>query len=385
MGMGMTKTQDLIDELEAAISISTIGRRAETLRRVTDLFVYCPSAYNEEQVDLFDDVMGRLCVDMETAARATLAQRLAAVANAPRGVICRLAVDDAIEVAGPVLAKSSRLDDTTLLEAARTKSQAHLLAITKRETIAEAVTNVLIDRGSQTVALNTVKNPGARLSEEGYSKLVERSRTEHQLAIGVWGRRDIPRNHLLRLFAEASETVRLRLEAADPERADVIRAVVTEVATAFQSRARANNSDYQSARAQVEALHAGGQLDVATLHEFARAKKFDETAIGLSLLCQLPIDVIERGMVQNRGELVLVFAKAIGLEWSTTRAILLMRAGKQGMGPNELQAALAGYSKLKTETAQKTIQFYRLRAQARDGFEPAPEANGEEPLISQAC
>jgi uncharacterized protein (DUF2336 family) len=366
----MAAAKDFIDELEAAISVSTIGRRAETLRRVTDLFMCCHAAYSDAQVDLFDDVMLRLCTEIETAARAALAQRLAAVANAPPGVIRLLAVDDAIEVAGPVLSKSPCLDDETLLEAARTKSQAHLLAITKRETIAEEVTGVLLDRGNQSVALSTVKNPGARLSEEGYSKLVERSRTDHQLAVSVWARRDIPRNHLLRLFGEASEAVRLRLEAADPERADVIRTIVTEVVSDIQTKARAQNPEYQSARAYVESLHATGQLDVGKLHELARAKKFDETTVALSLLCELPVEVIERGMALNHGELVLVFAKSIGLEWSTTRAILQLCGGKSGVGPHELQSALAGYAKLKADTARKTIQFYRLRAQASGEHEP---------------
>jgi uncharacterized protein (DUF2336 family) len=380
----MAAAQDLIDELETAISISTIGRRAETLRRVTDLFMYCPATYSAEQIDLFDDVMGRLCSEIETAARATLAQRLAPVPNAPRAVIRQLAVDDAIEVAGPVLSQSSQVDDATLLVAAKTKSQEHLLAITKRETIAESVTSVLIDRGNQAVALSTVKNPGARLSEEGYSKLVERSRNEHQLAIGVWARRDIPRDHLIKLFAEASETVRVRLEAADPDRADMIRTIVSEVAAAFQSKARAHNSDYRKARAYVDTLRSGGLLDAARLHEFARAKKFDETAITLSHLCQLPLDVVERGMVQNRGELVLVFAKSIGLEWPTTRAILLLCAGRSGLGPNELQVALANYTKLKAETAQKTIQFFRLRAQAREAYRGALDTEADDDRVSRA-
>jgi uncharacterized protein (DUF2336 family) len=362
----MAAVQDLIDELETAISVSTVGRRAETLRRVTDLFLHCPAAYSEEQVGVFDDVMGLLCAEIETAARASLAS----VPNAPRGVIRRLAVDDAIEVAGPVLSKSPRLDDATLLAAAQTKSQQHLLAITKRDMIAEAVTNVLLDRGNQTVALSTVQNPGAQLSEQGCLRLVERSRTEHQLAIGVWARRDMPRNHLVKLFAEASEVVRARLEASDPERTDMIRTTVAEVARAMQSQARTHDSDYQRARADVESLHAAGQLDPSRVHEFARQGKFDETAIALSLLCQLPVDIVERAMVQTRGELVLVFAKAIGLDWSTTRAILLLREGGNGLGHDEMQVAMAGFAKLKPETARKAIQFYRLRAQAYEGYEP---------------
>ena len=62
-----------------------------------------------------------------------------------------------IGVAGPVLARSDLLDNVTLVENARTKSQQHLLAISRRKALAETVTDVLVERGNRDVALSVVQ------------------------------------------------------------------------------------------------------------------------------------------------------------------------------------------------------------------------------------
>jgi uncharacterized protein (DUF2336 family) len=59
-------------------------------------------------------------------------------------------------------------------ETAKTRSQAHLLAISLRKTLAESVTDVLVERGDRRVALSTAENPGAAFSEFGYFTLVQR-------------------------------------------------------------------------------------------------------------------------------------------------------------------------------------------------------------------
>ena len=103
------------------------------------------------------------------------------VSNAPPGVIRTLAFDDSIDVAGPVLANSTRIDNAALVENARTKSQDHLLAISRRPTLAETVTDVLVERGNRDVALSTARNSGAKFSETGYIRLVKRSEARRRI------------------------------------------------------------------------------------------------------------------------------------------------------------------------------------------------------------
>lgn len=360
----MTLSKNLINELEDAISHKDVAHRAETLRRLTDLFALGSGKYSNQQLALFDDVLGRLIDEVETSVRAAFGARLAELPDAPPKVIRELALDNTIEVAGPVLTHSEALDKDTLIESAKTKSQDHLLAISRRKVLHEDITDVLVDRGNKQVALSTAENPGAAFSEFGYSTLVRRSKDDDRLAACVWSRMAIPRQHLLKLFAEASESVRLTLEATDRRKTELIRELVAKASNEMQTQSRKASSGYARAHSHVKELHVSGRLDEAQLAVFAKERKFDETAVALSLLCKLPIGLVERAFTQNWSEQLLVLAKAIDLSWNTTKLILVLQSGAADGSAPELEQCFASYTRLQLDTAQKALQFYRLREQA---------------------
>ena len=223
-------TTNLLDELEITLAHGTVARRVETLRRVTDLFLYNTVDYSDDQISVFDDVFNCLVAHIETSAKTLLAQRLAPIANAPRQIVRNLAFDDVIEVAAPVLSKSERLDDQALVENASTKSQAHLLAISMRKTLSGAVTDVLVERGNNEVVRSTANNPGAQFSEQGLDRLIARAEGNDDIATCIGLRPSIPRHHYLKLIAKASASVRARLEAAHPRMSQDVSDVVSEVA-----------------------------------------------------------------------------------------------------------------------------------------------------------
>ena len=356
--------QDLIEQLEQAFAQSDIRQRAETLRRLTDLFVSSAETFTDEQIELFDEVMIRLVEEIDVSARAVFGRRLAEVAQAPLRVMRGLALDDAIEVAGPVLRGSERLDVPTLIETARTKSQQHLMAISRRRVLTEPVTDVLVSRGNRAVAVSAAGNSGARFSDFGYATLVGRAHDDGDLALAVWVRPEIPRQHLLALFAQASETVRRNLEATDRAKGGVLQEVIAQASNRLQTRLREVSTLYPEARGHVMKLHRAGELTEAHLADFAAAGMFDETTIALSLMANLSIGMIERAIANQRTEQILVLAKAIGLGWDTTKAVLLLQAGAKGSSAAELDQCCETFARLRVDTAQKALQFYRLRERA---------------------
>ena len=356
--------QSLVYDLEHIIAGKNIGDRAAMLRRVTDLFVVASDKLSDEQVALFDDVMGRLLEEIDTSARAAFGQLLATVPGAPPKVVRRLALDDAIDVAGPILVHSGQVDELTLVEGAKTKSQAHLLAISRRKTLAESVTDVLVERGDRQVALSTAGNPGAAFSEFGYSKLVQRSSTDDRLAACVWSRPEIPRQHLLKLFAAASEAVRLELTKADPRKANVILEIVAQASHQIQTRTREKSADYAAAQAQVQSLQASGGVSEAHVAEFARTGKFDEATIALSFVCDLPVALVERALADERSERIIVIAKAFNLSWATVKGILLLQDKTKNDNKYQMDKHFEAFTRLNVETAKKAIRFYRLRERA---------------------
>ena len=360
----MSVTAETMDDLEELIARKDIGSRAEALRRITDLFASGTVKFSGDQIGLFDQVMRQLIREIDVSARAAFGSRLATLAGAPPRVLRELALDDEIAVAGPVLRDAAQHDGETLVEGARTKGQQHLLAISQRSYLSESVTDVLVERGNREVALSTAGNTGARFSNYGYTTLVERSEGDGDLAVCVWSRADVPRQHLLRLFAGASDNVRALFEAADVGKAGLIRDMVASAAEQFQAEARRNSKDYAAAEDAIRSLYQHGGLSVASLIDFARAGRFDETTIALSLLSNLPIGLVERAFTGDSSEQVLVLAKAMGLSWEAAKDLLLLKARVSEGADDDLDVCRTRFNKLRSETALKSIQFYRLRERA---------------------
>lgn len=363
----MNEQQSLIDQLEGVLATKDLSRRAEILHRVTDLFVHGSGKFSHDQIGLFDEIMIRLTENIELAARMAFGSRLARVSDAPGKIIRKLAFDPASEVAAPVLTHSTRLDEAALVENAQTQSLGHLLAISCRNVLAEAVTDVLVDRGDDNVVSSAAGNRGARFSTTGLSTLVQKARNDGDLAMCVWSRPDIPRHGLVKLFAQASDAVRGKLEAADPRRAALIRTAVTEASDQILATARAGSREHAEALAEVRALHSEGKLNEARLLELVRGGIFDKTAVALALMCDLPIGLVERALTRSEPDQLLVIAKAVGLSWETTKAVLQLCAPRSGISHEWLDERYASYLRLQPKTAKTAMQFYRLREQATRG------------------
>jgi len=355
------RTLALLDELEAALASGTNTRRIEMLTRITDLFVGGAARYSEGQIGVFDDVMARLITAIEAKARAKLAHRLAPIANAPANVIYMLAFDDDIEVAHQVLSQSERLGERELLANAGSKSQQHMFAITQRKSLSEAVTDVLVERGDRDIVHSVVKNSGARFSDAGFRMLVKRSTGDDALATEVGLRSDVPRQHFLLLLEKASSAVRARLAAENPQAGAAIEGVVAEVVGGIRNEARDASPDFAAAQAAVERQNRLRRIGEAEIYHYARERKFEETAIALSILCDTPIDVVERALLDPGAEIVLILAKVAGLSSTTTKAILLLRAADRGMSANDLEQALSSFNRLQPDTARRVLGFFRTR------------------------
>jgi uncharacterized protein (DUF2336 family) len=350
----------LIPELEEVLQHGSPDRRTAMLSRITNLFLDRASHYSEEHVQLFDDVLGRLIVEIETKARAELSRLLAPVANAPAGVVRQLAQDDDISVAGPVLMRSARLKDPDLIQVARTKSQAHLLAISGRPGIGEAVTDLLVRRGDRRVAHTVADNQRARLSETGFTTLVKRAERDGILAEKIGLRPDIPARLFRDLLMQATEVVRRRLLAhARPEARAEIQRVLAKIAD--EVGAEAAPRDYRQALNTVLALDNAGQLDETCVTEFANSGSYEETVAALSVLCAVPIDVVDRLMADERPDPILILGKAIGFSWASVRAIITMRQTPHPLSSEALDEAFGNLQRLSAPTAQRVVRFWQAR------------------------
>jgi len=144
----------------------------------------------------------------------------------------------------------------------------------------------------------------------------------------------------------------------------VIRVAVAEATGDIQSLARVGSQAAREARASVQQLHALGQLNEAALLEIIDAGKFDETAVALSLICNLPIGLVERLLVQNLPEQMIIIAKSFSLSWPVCKALVL--SGARNHSQEKLDEMFSSYTRLPVKTARAALEFYRLQERTRD-------------------
>ena len=106
--------------------------REELFEAVSDLFVAEPEAFSDKERALMQAILHQLIRDAELSVRRPFSEKLATIPTVPRDLIKMLANDE-IEVAGPVLKKSTALQDLDLVEVIRNRTIEHQLAIAIRE------------------------------------------------------------------------------------------------------------------------------------------------------------------------------------------------------------------------------------------------------------
>ena len=363
--------RSIADEVEAAIAAGPAEKHFETIRRVTDLFLLSADGYSGEQIELFGDVLERLIKTIEIRALADVSARialaelstqLASVKQAPPAVVRRLARNDEIAIAGPVLKESARLTPEDLVELAQTKGEQHLLAISGRWWLTEVITDALLARHYPSVSRRIVDNPGARVSAEGYAIVLEQAENDPELAVQTGIRLDLPAELRQKLLRNATEAVRSRLlSRAPPHLFEEIRSAIT-AASEGVGREMAKPRDFAAAQHYVASLGKSGHLNEAALLSFARQRRYEETVVALAAMSRSDLDVIRPLMQSLRDDGVLIPCRVAGLGWDTVAAVLNSRFASGTMGPHELLKARDAYAKLTLENAQRMLRFWQVRA-----------------------
>lgn len=356
----MSPSQLLISELETALQSGSIAKRTEMLRRVTDLFFSKVDQFSAEHLRLLDEVMTKAVAYIEGKVVAELSTRLAPIARAPEGIIRRLANDDDITIAGPVLEQSEQLSEDDLVEIARAKGRDHLLKLSSRNHLGDAVTDILVERGDAAVRHTVAANGGARFSEVGFSKLVIYAEQDEELLVTVAKRVDIPPLMLRHVLSRATETVRERLLAqSSPEQRNAVRKALKDVSSRVSGNISAGQ--YVEAQRRLAPITQDTNLTKTKLREFAAERRMPEAVVALSTLCGVPIDLVDHLVNTDSHFGVIVLCKAIGLDWPIVSMIMRAQCVLNRSELSDFAELGRQYNQLSASSAQRTLRFWQSR------------------------
>jgi uncharacterized protein (DUF2336 family) len=353
-----------IPGLEDIVRHGDPKRRSDAARKIAGLFLAGAGRFRPRHVDLFDGILTGLVPHTEAAARAELAERLSALGNAPPKLVDLLVRDDEIAIAGPLLRRSPVVAEPTLIEIARMRGQSHLLALSERPALSFGVTDVIVRRGEREVVRRVAGNAGARFSPSGYFSLIRRACDDGVLTLAVGQREDLSVPQLKELLAGSADIVRRRLfEVARPDRKAAIGETMAEISGA--PKPAAIPRDFAPAQRAILAMHQAGTLNEAALLDFARAHQYEHSVATLSALSSAQIVTIDRVMMRDRADSVLILGRASGLKWATVRALIMLRLGPgRAVSATDIEEARLNFERLAASTAQRVVNFWQTRQSA---------------------
>jgi uncharacterized protein (DUF2336 family) len=357
----MTVAVSMIPGLDEIVRNGDPQRRAEAARQIAELFFEDAASLRPSHVDLFDEILIDLVPHAELIARVELAERMSLIGNAPRVLVGRLARENEITVAGPLLRRSPVLDEEALIEIARIKGQGHLLAMSERPALSADLTDVIVQRGDREVIRRAAGNNGALFSEVGYRELIKRASQDGVLTLTVGQRNDLSDERLKQLLAGSLDVVRRRLfDVVKPERQGAIKQAMAQlsgVPERFDSK-----RDFVPAQRAILALHEAGNLNEAALLGFAKSYRYEESVAALAAMSGVKIATLDNLITGDRLDPILIVGKTVGLEWATVRALILLRLGPNRVpAPADIETARMNFAKLMPTTAERVVNFWKSR------------------------
>lgn len=358
----MSSVSALLRDLEATMSRGSGDEHAQILMRLTDLFVSTAAAMGDDQISVFDVVIGRLARTIETRARVELSERLSVVPNAPGGVVRQLALDE-IAVARPVLVNSPLLSDQDLVAISAAKGRDHMLAISERKDLGEPATDFLILRGGRVVTHAVAANQTARFSRHGMGVLVMRAVQDDGLQATLGTRSDVPPELVEQLTLAAKNSARRRLAATlEPGMAGAVEHAIERStdAVAAQTHLEDDLGKFNAALADIKRLHEEGSLDENKIAEFAATGAGEHAICGVAILARLGLPATEQIILGPDRDAVLLVGRGLGWSWETTRALIGLRNGDAKSGA-AVERARQNFRTLTPVTAQRVLGFLRMR------------------------
>jgi uncharacterized protein (DUF2336 family) len=339
------------------------GARRDILRQVTDSL----TAPGGSDADLaqFDEALAAAAADYSRQVRVEIAKLVASAAGLKR-VAESFAFDD-IEVAAPILRRSSALSEETLLRVVQRQSQEHLLAVSKRPEVSQTLSRALVDHGDDRVVGSLLENEKADISPTTYDRIAERAENSTALQAPLVRRANVPPELLNGIYLKAESRLRreimAKLEGIPAE----------EMEKAFQrSRSRvtsvygARPEDFDQACKRVDQMERTGQLKSASLVALLREGKASRTAFILALarVADMEPHLVERVVEGHDIDTLALLCRGAGVDRAafTTMAIAL------DSDPNRAMAGAAGFMKLyesvPVSAAQRALRFWKVRAAA---------------------
>jgi uncharacterized protein (DUF2336 family) len=285
------------------------------------------------------------------AIRIALAQRLADDIHAPHDLILLL-VDDSIDVARPLILSSALFSEKDALELIARASPPYMEAVARRPNIGAAVTEALAATDCESVLLALLRNATARISNQAYGRLVEKSRAMVALQEPLVRRPDLPARLAASMCGFVSDSLKRFIEN-NYAALDVLETALNDATAALvREPERPAEVPAGSAHKLIDKLAASGQLKAGFLMRVLSQGQMDLFDLGFSHLLETDIVHFRRFFYEDGVRPVALACRAVGIDKSAFNTVFNLSRRGRGMVPvlqklemAEVDAIFRGFAK----------------------------------------
>jgi uncharacterized protein (DUF2336 family) len=336
-------------------------KRRELLRQVTDVFLAPPShERTDRESDLFDEIVGAVAADLETQVRVELARKVAKTSAPIRRTARRLAMDS-IEVARPVLEGSSALSETDIIDVINSRTQEHMLAVTRRADIGESVSSALVARGEDRVVAALLENRTARMDRATFERVADRAQSSPVLHAPFVRNHKVPLDLLndvyLKVETDLRKEIMRKFHGVSPaELESALEASRNRLSSAYGALPQ----DYQSSVDYVAKMESSGVLKPPALVQLLRDNRRTAFVVAFAKITDMEFDLVRRVADSEDLDALAMLCKGSGFDRGLFVTLCLLVGDPEGgMAKADTYGSL--YEQVPVAAAQRALRFWKVR------------------------
>ena len=351
----------LVQRMEHGDSKAGVIEQSDVVDRLTDLFDQKAKRLPKDRAAVFDHLFLNLSDGIDARTRRKLAQTLSTHPRSPTGIVDKLAADDDIGVAGPLLSSLLEVREEVLVAVASKKGDAHLKALAQKAGLTPAVTTPIAKRGSDATVVVLTANSSAGFDSAGFELITSRARSNPMLRSVACARTDMPPqdfSSLMKLDLEfVCEDFDEQCFIPGLEGADVVN--IMKAALQDSPNAQFSPSMMRASFDYVAMKAVRHSLKQEDFQRWTKRRQLEDAIAGLAIMSAIPPEYVERLLGASSMLPAVMLFKAVGFDWPTMKAF--MQARQAGIAGTELPAEVYEvFKSIEVETARRLIRHVAL-------------------------
>ncbi|WP_425405374.1 DUF2336 domain-containing protein [Hwanghaeella sp.] len=362
----MMPIQERLQEMQTLAMAKTRTARGQLGEHLTGLLQSQDAPPTEMEWELIAQIYELIVRDVETVVRSKFAEELARRLDAPRHLIVILGNDE-IEIARPVLTRSTVLLDEDLIDIVTNRTTDHRSAVAIRARLSDAVSASIVDTGDVKALTTLLRNHTADISDKSFLKIADLCASTTDLHEPLVNRQDTPWPAIEKVVSLVSEALLVSISAKWSMSIDDLTEIAEKARDAslqeMSQRRRAHkppapppdteSADGPAGRLEQQIINALRNGDVTTAQRLVEHWS------------QLPGAAVRTILLEDDPTLLATLYKAKGADPLTfSRTVAVLKGENFELDRTKFKEVLSLYRDLDARQAMRTVMHWRKSPRA---------------------